>query len=224
MQPDPHHCRSHLTPSDWSFVAAALTGDEANERALRSLMSDCETLDQVLDQAQVLKAVLELREMVSISPELYFYILMRHAMTDAGIEDRAVADYVAAVMAEVARGNRFTARGEPTLDFTYHVDFLKAIDGASPSDRFHLQVHCGNQFLILTGLFPQFLSARASRRGAPDLAYYEGVARNAFRDAGEHPLAQEFGVGEVYRHLSDAFGQTRRILNRMAAEYLFLGA
>jgi len=224
MKPDPHHCRSHLTSGDWSFVASALTGDESNERALRSLMSDSETLDQVLDQAQLLKAVLEMREIVAISPELYFYILMRHAMTDAGIEDRSLADYVAAVMADAARGNRFARRGEQTLEFTYHVDFLKALDGASPQDRFHLQVHCGNQFLILTGLFPQFLNARAARRGAPDLAYYEGVARNAFRDAGAHPLADEFGVGEVYRQLSGAFGQTRRILNRMAAEYLFLGA
>lgn len=225
-RPNPHHCRSSLSAADWDFVSQIVAGDTAaNRNALRDLINDDpDSLDLVLDRADLLQAVLELPGSVMISPELYFYVLMRHGMSDAGIDDRAVADYVASVLAEVARGNPFALRGEPPTDFSYHVDFLKALDGATPKDRFHLQVHCGNQFLILTGLFPQFLSHRCARRGAPDLDYYESVARHAFRDAGRHPLAEEFGIGEVYRQLADAFGETRRMLNRMAAEYLFLGA
>jgi hypothetical protein len=222
MQPDPHHCRSSLTERDWAFIAAALTGDESNRQGLRSLMEDADEFDAVLDHAKLLKAVLELPGVVSISPQLYFYTLVRHSMTEAGFHDRGVADYVAAVLAEVSRGNPFASRGEPPVDFTCHVDFLRVLDGATPRERFHLQVHCGNQFMVLTGLFPQFIVGRSSRRGAPGLSYYEGVARNAFRDAGDHPLAEHFAISDVYRQLADGFGRTRRILNRMASEYLFV--
>lgn len=225
MRPNPHYCRSSLSASDWDFIARSLTGDAANDSALRNLMcDDPESLNLILDRGELLRAVLELPGALSISPELYFYVLLRHGMKDAGINDREVTDYVAGVMADVARGNPFALRGEPPVDFTYHVDFLRVLEDAAPRDRFHLQVHCGNQFLILTGLFPDFLNRRHARRGAPPLDYYEGVARSAFRDAGDHPLAEEFGIGEVYRQLSDGFGAARRILNRVTAEYLFLGS
>jgi hypothetical protein len=95
---------------------------------------------------------------------------------------------------------------------------------ASPSERFFLEVQCGNRFLVLTGLFPRFLERRAERRGAPGLGYYESVARHSFRTAGQHPLAEEYAVREVYGRLAECFTETRRALNRMADERLFLGS
>ena len=115
----------------------------------------------MLEDARLLRAVLELVYPVDISVSLYFYVLVRHSLKEAGIDDVEVADYVAATLAEYAKGNPFARVGrEPPVDFTYSVDFMSALDQASDYDRFLLHVHCGNQFLVLTGLFP-----RGFRRG-----------------------------------------------------------
>jgi hypothetical protein len=181
-------------------------------------------LDTVLEDARMLRAVLELVYPVDISVSLYFYVLVRHSLKEAGIDDVEVADYVAATLGEYAKGNRFGGvGGESRADFTYHVDFMEVFDKVSDYDRFLLHVHCGNQFLVMTGLFPRYLARRSERRGAPSASYYEGVARDSFRSAGAHPLANEFALRGVYHRLAEVFPATRGALNRMAEEYLFLG-
>lgn len=74
------------------------------------------------------------------------------------------------------------------------------------------------------GTLSRFLERRAERRGAPGLGYYESVARHSFRTAGQHPLATEYAVREVYGRLAECFTETRRALNRMAESRLFLGS
>ena len=170
--------------------------------------------------------MIELADPLSISPEFYFFVLVRHSLQNAGIEDIEIADYVAATLSEHARGKPLGIRSakRPEADFTYHIDFIEELDGLSPTDRFFLHVQCGNHFLVLTGLFPGMLRHRAKRRGAPGVRYYEGVARSAFLAAGDNPVAEEYAVAEVYERLAGQFGKTRRALNRMAEEFLFLGA
>ena len=163
---------------------------------------------------------------IGISPELYFFVLVRRSLVAAGIEEVRLADYVAATLALHALGNPMSGAipDRPDLEFTYQVDFLEALEEANTYDRFFLQVQCGNQFLVLTGLFPHFIEHRASRRGAPGIDYYESVARSAFLSASEHPLANELDLSALYPRLADCLGETRHALNRMAEEYLFLGS
>ncbi len=227
MIPVPTSCRERLQPRDFEFIVSALAGrDRGGEKFLAELFSEPDSLTAMLDQDRLVRAVLELPAPLSISPELYFYTIVRRSLKDAGIDDVQIADYVAATLAENAGGTRCRGNaGEmPDAEFTYHVDIIEKMSEASPTERFFLEVQCGNRFLVLTGLFPRFLERRAERRGAPGLNYYEGVARNAFLLAGRHPLAEEFAVREVYRRLGDCFSETRRALNRMADEMLFLGA
>lgn len=221
-------CRERLQPRDFDFILTALTGRSGGEPgSLASLFEDSDALTAILESDRLAKAVFELPCPLAISPQLYFFVLVRRALKNAGIDDIEIADYVAATLAAHAAGGPLGAatRGSrPDADFTYHIDFIEKLEGIGEYDRFFLEVQCGNHFLVLTGLFPRFLEHRAERRGAPGLSYYEGVARHAFAVAGDHPLAAEFAVSGVYRRLAECFGETRRALNRMAEDFLFLGA
>ncbi|MCB1086918.1 MAG: hypothetical protein KDM63_07720 [Verrucomicrobiae bacterium] len=227
MHAVPTSCRARLQPRDFEFIVTALTGrSDRQADALKGMFEDPGGLTEILDQDRLVRAVLELPFPLAISPQLYFYVLVRRSLKNAAIDDVEIADYVAATLALHASGSPLgVSRGSrPETDFTYHIDFIEQMDGISDYDRFFLEVQCGNHFLVLTGLFPRFLEHRADRRGAPGLRYYEGVARQAFAVAGDHPLAAEFAVNEVYHRLADRFSETRRALNRMADEFMFLGS
>lgn len=221
----PQSCRTRLQPRDFKFIANVLTGTRAAETdAIFDLMSDPDSLNSLLDHKQLWNAILHLKHPVTITPELYFYVLVRQALLEAGIDHLELADYVAATLADHAMGASGQAGELPLNDAFYHVDFIEAMHSASPAEQFYLHVRCGNQFMVLTGLFPRFIAHREERRGAPGVRYYEGVARDSFRTAGSHPLASEFELNEVYQLLAEEFPQTRKVLNRLAQEYLFLGA
>ncbi len=225
MRSVPQFCRSRLQSRDLEFIAQVLAGsDEIQRSALYQFFESSKALEELLEHPALLSAVLALKHPLNISPELYFYVLVRQELKEAGIDHIEVADYVAATLAEHARGNPYQGQDTGIGQLPYHVDFITAINEASAYDRFYLYVRCGNQFLTLTGLFPKFFEHREERRGAPGVLYYEGVARDSFRYAGNHPLASEFALDEVYHTLADELPRARRALNRMAREYLFLGA
>tara|TARA_R110002096_G_scaffold173997_8_gene349625 strand:+ start:1576 stop:2139 length:564 start_codon:yes stop_codon:yes gene_type:complete len=187
-------------------------------------MCDSDSLNSLLDHKQLWNAILHLKQPVTITPELYFYVLVRQALLEAGIDHLELADYIAATLADHATGSSAHTGELSFNDAFYHVDFIEAMHSASPAEQFYLHVRCGNQFMVLTGLFPRFLARREERKGAPGVLYYEGVARDSFRTAGGHPLANEFALDEVYHLLAEEFPRTRKVLNRLAQEYLFLGA
>lgn len=200
--------------------------DPSGEDAFCRLAGDPDTLNSILDHPKLLSAVISMTQPVSISSELYFYVIVRHALKEANLDHRELADYVAGTLVQFAKGNPFhTAADDPVqIDgMPYHVDFIEAINSAAAYDKFYLHVRCGNQFLVLTGLFPEFIKHRERRRGAPGVRYYEGVARESYKTALHHPLAGEFDLCEVYDLLSSRFQETRRALNRMTHEYLWLG-
>jgi hypothetical protein len=219
-------CLERLQPRDFEFIAATLGGGEAALDFLEQIADEPETLASFLEVEGLFRRVMELPSPLAISPELYFFVLVRRSLRDCGIDDLAVADYVAATLAEQAGGPLSGGGGGTVAEtqFTYHVEFFERIAEASPTERFFLEVQCGNRFLVLTGLFPRFLERRSERRGAPGLSYYEGVARHSFLAAGRHPLAAEYDLRGVYARLADCFTETRVALNRMAEHRLFLGA
>ena len=222
----PQSCRARLSRHDFQFMAAVLNRlHPSTEDPFFQLAGDPESLNSLLDHPKLLDAVLSMARPVNISAEFYFYVLVRHALREAGINNVELADYVAATLAEFASGNPFRTAPSDQLqidDVPYHVDFIEAINSATAYDRFYLHVRCGNQFLVLTGLFPEFIEHREERRGAPGVRYYEGVARESYRSAGEHPLptSLRFAKSTTFSRPSS---QSRRALNRMAREYMFFG-
>ena len=226
MRSVPHSCRARLQRRDFRFIAQILSGvpSDAQVEGLIRITRDEDALIELLDDPLLLNAILTIPCSVSVSAELYFYVLVRHALNEAHITDARLADYVAATLAEYVKGNPLRPQeGEALGNVTYHFDFLEAINSANPHDRFFLQVRCGNQFMVLSGLFPRFLRRRKERHGAPGIRYYESVASESFRSAAEHPLAGEFAVNEIYPLLAEVMPQTRRALNRLESEFFFLG-
>ena len=74
---------------------------------------------------------------------------------------------------------------------THASDFIAIISSAKDRMRFHLQVAAGNQFLVLSGLYPEFLRRRSEDWGGPGLEFYESFAQQAFRSAADSVSQQE---------------------------------
>lgn len=214
--------RDRFTRSDFDFMTAVLAPAEKRHHLVK-LWDDPEALREILDLKEVLRGLLDSPSALQVSPAFYFYVMVRHAFLQANLTDPDLADYVAGLMAKRVCTNA----GDPLQDiahgFTHAADFIAIISSAHGRMRFHLQVAAGNQFLVLTGLYPAFLQSRSERRGSPDLAFYESFARQAFRGAADNPDAPAHAPRHLLGALSEALPEARRSLNRMAEEFVFLG-
>lgn len=207
-------CRIQLTAEDVAFITQALTQRMSEKEALNQLLADEASRDTLLDDERLLRAILESRGCLRISTAFYFYVLVRHAFLRAGMTDRNVADYVAAVLAEYAdmEASRFRLRqNAPPLE--YFVDMLAALQTCDDIARFYLRAFMGNTALFLSGIFPDRIRRRAELRGAPSLSYYTGLGRASYREAGEHRLARQYELDGIFDQLADRFEETRCALN-----------
>jgi hypothetical protein len=141
----------------------------------------------------------------------------------ADISNPDIADYVAGVLAKRIGVHANDPLQDVARGYTHVSDFLAVISPAQGRMKFHLQVAAGNQFMVLTGLFPSFISKRNERCGAPDLAFYESFARRAFQGAADSSHASGRIPRQLLGNLAEVLPQARRSLNRIAEEFVFLG-
>jgi hypothetical protein len=217
------NCRVQFTAQDIAFIMKVL-GKKEDAASLVSLLTDPETRDLILDDEALFHALLEQRGCLSVSSHFYFYILVRHVLRQAGIEDRAVADYVAEMLAEFSREERrrLSVPGQPG-PLEYFFDMLAALQSADDHTAFCIRAHIGNHSLFLSGVFPDRIRQRAERRACPDLEYYEELGRINFRVAGNHRLARRYDLAPIFDTLSTRFGKTRLALNDLAERLFSLG-
>jgi len=227
-------CRAGLTPDDVAFLggvlgetntdpihAAGPAGSLALDNPIVRLLADANTRDLLLDDAAVRRALLEQPEAVRVSPRLYFYVLVRHALRDCGINDRDVADYIASVLVAHGSITAQPATGHRGAMF-YVTSLLEQMTHAGYAERFLLSVRLADLALLATGVFADNIRFREKRRAAPGLAFYESVGRAQYRLAGGHHLAQEFQLEHVYQTLADVFPAARRALNHFSEHLVFL--
>jgi hypothetical protein len=215
--------RARLRGSDCRLVLVALARRDPGARARVERRLAQEGPDVLLDDPGLLDALLAIRSLAVPSAALFAYVAVRHALLAAGIDDRPLADYLAALLLEFGRAERST-RPRAVDDQTYH--YLAEIvhdlaEEASAERRFHLQVHLGNYSLWLAGLFPDFIAVRRRRRGGPDLPYYDALGRQGYGAAAQHSLAERYGVAEIYRAAAERFPAVRHALNRLSDRLLF---
>lgn len=213
---------NRFTGADFDFLATVLA--PADQRLhLQKLWKDPEALREILDLKEVFRGLIDQPSAIRVSPRFYFYVLVRHAFMQAELLDAELADYVSGVMAKRVCPSPEDPLQDVARGFTRAADFIAIISNAKGRMRFHLQMAAGNQFLILTGLYPEFLRNRCEKQGAPDVEFYESFARQAFRGAADNRQ----GPGKAARHmlgsLSEAMPAARRSLNRVAEELVFLG-
>jgi hypothetical protein len=218
-------CRTQFTSSDFQFLVETLARKSKDNLSLESLLADPTSLDELLDSDALLDAILTRRDCLPISPHLYFYVIARRVLRNAGIQDRAVADYLGAMLTDFSETSRTqTLATRPGQQFAYISDLLAVISEASAEETFVVRAHIGNYTLFLTGVFPQHIEQRARYKGAPDIEFYEGVGSANFRLLSDHSLARKRHLDEVFGCLAEQFREIRRSLNDAADRLLHLDA
>lgn len=218
------NCRVQFSPADVDFVVNALGASATEMDCVRALLTDTPSRDQILDDPRLADALMSGAGCLRVSTRMYFYVLVRRALVDAGVRDTSVADYIAEMLAEFTeqRHLRCAVPGQ-SEPLEYFVDLLAALARADERSAFLLRAHIGNYALFLTGLFPDRLRYRAEYRGAPGLDYYERMGRSGFASASAHRLARQVELSSVYGELAESFPQARRALNDVAERVFTLG-
>lgn len=211
-----------FTHEDIQFILQVLGG--ANQQAvLTDLLADENTRDLILDDEKLYQAVLDQVGCVRISTRLYFYVLTRRLLLDAGIDDRNVADYLAELLAEYSNVEQMTLRlpgQKKSLDYIF--EMMAALQTADDRTAFLIRAHIGNHSLFFAGVFFERLRRRCERHGAPGLRYYEEMGRMNYRVASDHRLAQKYELAPIYSTLADQFETARIALNEMKDRLLSL--
>ena len=159
---------------------------------------------------------------VKAPPALVFYVLIRQSLLEAGVEDRATADYVASVVTAFGRGRRaYTVSDDSDEEYRYLVDMVARLGNSGPREAFLLQTHLGDYSLWLAGLFPDYVEARTRRKGAPSVDYYERMGSTGYRQAAGSKEARTLGVEKVLEAVGRRFGEARVALNCVAERYLW---
>jgi hypothetical protein len=202
----------------WLLTRGAESAREKAEVRLRE-----EGFDAILDDPRTLNALLANDGGFSTAPQsLVFYVLVRHALLEHGIADRLLADYLAALLMSYAQGKRaYRVEENDTADYSYLVDLMTAAESATGHHRFLLHAHLGDFALWLSGLFPDYITARVQRRGAPGIHYYESLGATGYRTAAVSRAAAQNGMNHVYLSCADAFPDLRVALNTISDRHLF---
>jgi hypothetical protein len=212
--------RASFGPAEANAILGVLDdGDSATRAAARERLVQG-GIDSLLDDPRTLNGVLTADH--AVPPALVFYLLVRHALLESGIDDRTLADYLAAMLAEFGREDRaYRIQPDDPDRYFYLVDLIAAMETPDGRRRFLVRAHLGNFALWLSGIFPDHLVARVHRRGAPGIHYVEAMGASGYRMAADSPFAARHGLQDLYRTASDAFPTLRLALNRIADRYLF---
>ena len=218
------NCRVQFAAQDIDFIVSVLGHKTGDADCLVKLLTDEESRDLILDDEELFRALLERRGCLQVSTHFYFYVLVRHVFLRSDLKDRAVADYVAELLAEFARAEhaRCVVPGQPNpLD--YFFEMLAALQTADERTSFQIRVHIGNYSLFLSGVFPERIRFRAEQKGFPALKYYEALGRSQYRAASDHRLARRYELTTILGTLSERFQATRRALNDISERIFSLG-
>jgi hypothetical protein len=214
-------CRARITDRDLAFLTGALSARSGDEGSLRSLAADPDALDRLLDSPLLFARLLEAPSLLDVSPYFFYYVVVRRAFLDHGIDDRRVADYVGGLLSHHVSG-RVDGDGEPAG--VYLVDLVRAIAEARTAEHaFSLQTEVGDRALYLAGLFPDWIYHRHRYGRRPvDLAYYEDMGRRYYAAAARHEAAARYELADVLAFLAEAFAALRQALNDLVDDHLHL--
>ena len=216
------NCRDRFTAADFDYVVRTLARSERDSVNLVDLLTDAEARDSILDSPRLVESMLADGTPLTISPQLYFYVLLRHVLKETGLNDRNVSDYLASLLEKFSRTAGMTSPADGDGNpIQYVSDMLIALRKASPVQTFLIRAHVGNYALFITGIFHDTVQSR-SQRGAPDVGFYEDVGRSNFRVAASHQVARSCALSGVFETLAEGFHDVRLALNRLSDSLLHI--
>ncbi|HTS87680.1 MAG TPA: hypothetical protein VMG41_04245 [Gemmatimonadales bacterium] len=216
--------RGQLKERDLDLVLLLLSRGSAVRRDALERQLAQEGPDGLLDQPELPERLLAVRSLLVPSEVLFFYVLVRHALLEAELDERELADYLAALLLEFGRRDR-AARIDWHDDHShrYLVDIVADLEASQGERRFRVMVHLGNYALWLAGLFPQYIAARRLRRGGPDFSYYDALGRRGFAMASDHALADHYQLELILQMAAERFPTLRESLNGLSERVFFPG-
>ncbi|EDY19274.1 hypothetical protein CfE428DRAFT_2959 [Chthoniobacter flavus Ellin428] len=216
------NCRERFTAADFDFVVRTLSRSERDSVNLVDLLTDGAARDTVLDNPRLVESLFADGGPLTISPQLYFYILLRHVLKETALADRDVSDYLASLLETFSQTARMRSPADGhTSPIQYVSDMLIALRTASPAQSFLIRAHVGNYSLFITGIFHETVQHR-SQRGAPDLGYYEDLGRSNFHLAAGHQVARTCALSEIFEKLAAGFREIRLALNHLSDSLIHL--
>src|SRR5881394_3873965 len=97
------NCRARFTAADFDFVVRTLARSRKESVSLVDLLADSATRDSVLDSPRLIDAILSSAGQLRISSQFYFFVLARHVLSQAGITDRKLSDYIGSLLETFSR-------------------------------------------------------------------------------------------------------------------------
>jgi hypothetical protein len=214
--------RGRLRAADLQLVILLLSRGSAHRRAYLERRLTTEGPDPLLDAPDLLERLLAVRTVLVPSEALFFYVLVRHALRQAGIDDRDLTDYLAALLLDFGQRDRAWRIGwNDDQRHRYLVDILADLEATVGDRRFKVMLHLGNYALWLSGLFPDYIAARHLRKAGPDVTYYDALGRRGFGMASDHALAAEYGLAALLRTAAERFPSVRGALNGVSDRVFF---
>jgi hypothetical protein len=213
--------RQRFTRDDAQLAVRILARASSAELAeLEARLAD-EGIDAVLDDPRLPSALMRSATGAYASLPLFTYVMVRHALRRLGESDRALADYVAAIVVDfAARDHAHRVAASDDQVYSALVDLYGDVNDPDARRSFLVRTHLGNYALWLSGIFPDHVEQRRWNRGGPDLEYYEEMGRRGFQLAAEHRLAEEHGLAALYSAAAERFGLLRLALNSLS-DWLF---
>ena len=228
------NCRARFTAADFDFIVRTLASSRGDSVSLVDLLSDSETRDSILDHPRLVETILSNAGHLHISSQFYFYVLARYVLQQAGIGDRKLCDYVGSLLETFSRANHLQSpdkidnpemigarEGFRSRAREYISDMLIALTRATPEQTFLLRAHVGNYSLFISGIFHEN-TQRRSRRGAPDIEFYEQVGRSNYQLVASHETARRCELTDVFAGLANRFHDVRLALNELSDRLLHL--
>jgi hypothetical protein len=219
------NCRAQFTADDFSFVVRVLAKSQKDAVSLVSLLSDEGERDAILDHELIYNSVVDGTGCLQVSAAFYFYILTRRVLRRVSLDERALTDYVAAVLLGFSHINQLKAQGEPqatSRSFTYISDLMTQASNCPPEQAFVVRVHMANYALFFSGMFAERVQAHVQRRGAPSLSFYEAVGQSTYLSVAGHPQARRSELHDIFKTLGGEFHRVRIALNNLADTLLHL--
>ena len=216
------NARQHLSREDAQLAVRLVARESIDEleHAQRRLVD--EGIDAILDDRRLPVALLRSRFGAYASLPLFLYVMVRHTLLKAGEPDRALSDYLAAVLLAFGARGRAQRIGDADDElYDTLASLLEDVNDRDPKRAFLVRVHLGNQALWIAGLFPDYIEQRKWRRGGPDLGYFEELGKRGFELAAEHRIASQYGMADVYAAVAARFGLLRVALNTLSDTLLF---
>jgi hypothetical protein len=215
------NARHQLTRQDAQLAVRLVVDSDSSEGDLQRRLAD-DGIDAILDDERLPRALLRSHLGAYASLPLFLYVMVRHALLRAGERDRAVSDYLAALlMAFGARGRADRVSEVDDQLYDTLAGLMTDVNDSDPRRAFLVRVHLGNRALWVAGLFPDYVEQRKWRRGGPDLGYFDELGKRGFELAAEHRIAEQYGLASVYASIAARFGLVRVALNTLSDTLLF---